>query len=77
MNHLAGTPARPDDAWSTYGRAGLNAVPPTVDGAPREAGPGPAEAYEKPCIMVIGNIRDLTTGSSSSGNKDANSQYYW
>jgi hypothetical protein len=33
--------------------------------------------YEPPRIMVIGSVRDLTTGSSSSGNKDANSQYYW
>jgi hypothetical protein len=37
-------------------------------------GPG---RYEPPRIMVIGNVRDLTTGSSSSGKKDANSQYYW
>jgi hypothetical protein len=36
-----------------------------------------AVRYEPPRIMVIGNVRDLTTGSSSSGNKDANSQYYW
>lgn len=33
--------------------------------------------YESPQIIVIGNVRDLTTGSSSSGTKDANSQYYW
>ena len=33
--------------------------------------------YEPPRLMVIGTVRDLTTGSSSSGNKDANSQYYW
>ena len=33
--------------------------------------------YEPPQIMVIGGVRDLTTGSTSSGNKDANSQYYW
>lgn len=38
-----------------------------------EAGGG----YEPPQLVVIGNVRDLTTGSSSSGKKDANSQYYW
>lgn len=35
------------------------------------------EAYEPPRIMIIGNVRDLTTGNSSSGTRDANSQYYW
>jgi hypothetical protein len=33
--------------------------------------------YEPPRLMIIGNVRDLTTGNSSSGNRDANSQYYW
>jgi len=33
--------------------------------------------YEPPRLIVIGNVSALTTGSSSSGNKDANSQYYW
>lgn len=33
--------------------------------------------YERPAIHVIGRVRDLTGGSSSSGRKDANSQYYW
>jgi len=33
--------------------------------------------YERPAIFVIGRIRDMTLGNSSSGNKDANSQYYW
>lgn len=33
--------------------------------------------YERPAIHVIGKVRDLTGGSSSSGHKDANSQYYW
>ncbi|MGH3280308.1 MAG: lasso RiPP family leader peptide-containing protein [Trebonia sp.] len=33
--------------------------------------------YEPPRIMVVGSVRDLTAGSTSSGNKDANSQYYW
>lgn len=36
-----------------------------------------AEGYEPPQLRVIGSVRDLTTGSSSSGKKDANSQYYW
>jgi hypothetical protein len=28
-------------------------------------------------VVVIGSTRDLTGGSAASGNKDANSQYYW
>jgi hypothetical protein len=38
---------------------------------------GGSGGYEPPRIMIIGNVRDLTTGNSSSGTKDANSQYYW
>jgi hypothetical protein len=34
-------------------------------------------SYETPRIIVIGKVRKLTTGSASSGNQDANSQYYW
>lgn len=33
--------------------------------------------YEPPKIVIIGRVYDLTTGSAASGNKDANSQYYW
>jgi hypothetical protein len=36
-----------------------------------------AQEYESPVVMVIGSVRDLTAGSAASGNKDANSQYYW
>lgn len=35
------------------------------------------DQYERPAIHVVGRVRDLTGGSSSSGRKDANSQYYW
>lgn len=35
------------------------------------------DQYERPAIHVVGTVRDLTGGSSSSGRKDANSQYYW
>lgn len=38
---------------------------------------GITKAYEPPRVIFIGKIRDVTTGSASSGNKDANSQYYW
>jgi hypothetical protein len=41
------------------------------------ATPSVARPYEKPQVIVIGNVRDLTAGSASSGNQDANSQYYW
>ena len=37
----------------------------------------PAREYETPVVTVIGSVRDLTAGSAASGNKDANSQYYW
>jgi hypothetical protein len=77
VNHLAEIPAGSDDHWPAHDRADLSAVPPAVDDPRREARPGTADAYAKPCVMVIGNVRDITTGSSSSGNKDANSQYYW
>jgi hypothetical protein len=36
-----------------------------------------AGSYDPPRVLVLGSVRDLTTGSSASGNKDANSQYYW
>lgn len=36
-----------------------------------------AEDYEPPCVVDIGHVRELTGGSSASGNADANSQYYW
>jgi hypothetical protein len=42
-----------------------------------EAFEGSAADYEPPRITVIGNVRDLTGGSASSGKSDANSQYYW
>jgi hypothetical protein len=36
-----------------------------------------AYGYESPRLMVIGRARKFSTGSSSSGKADANSQYYW
>jgi hypothetical protein len=36
-----------------------------------------AYGYESPRLMVIGRVRKFSTGSSSSGKADANSQYYW
>jgi hypothetical protein len=33
--------------------------------------------YIPPTVIDFGTVRDLTTGSSSSGSADANSQYYW
>ena len=45
------------------------------------AGPGAiaqlGRGYERPQVLVIGDVRTITAGSTSSGNKDANSQYYW
>lgn len=34
-------------------------------------------AYEPPVLIRLGRVNDLILGSSSSGNADANSQYYW
>ena len=48
--------------------------------AGEHGGSGEAEnpgAYALPLVVDIGDVRDLTAGSASSGNKDANSQYYW
>jgi hypothetical protein len=36
-----------------------------------------AYGYESPRLTVIGRARKFSTGSSSSGKADANSQYYW
>ena len=36
-----------------------------------------ANGYESPRLIVIGRARKFSTGSSSSGKADANSQYYW
>jgi hypothetical protein len=36
-----------------------------------------SHAYEPPGISLVGHVRDLVKGSSSSGKSDANSQYYW
>ncbi|MGP4002606.1 lasso RiPP family leader peptide-containing protein [Streptomyces sp. 8N706] len=33
--------------------------------------------YEAPMVADLGDVRQVTLGSSSSGNADANSQYYW
>lgn len=33
--------------------------------------------YEPPHIVDVGQVRDVTKGSSRSGTADANSQYYW
>ncbi|GAA1348970.1 lasso RiPP family leader peptide-containing protein [Saccharothrix algeriensis] len=52
--------------------AGRNA-PSTGD---RAADRSPAH-YEPPVVLDLGDVRRVTLGSSSSGNADANSQYYW
>lgn len=33
--------------------------------------------YLPPLLISAGRVRDITKGSSASGNADANSQYYW
>ena len=54
--------------FGIYGRSAASSA---------DAAPESADAYEPPQIIVIGNVRDITAGSASSGRRDANSQYYW
>ncbi|GAA3834042.1 hypothetical protein GCM10022226_64250 [Sphaerisporangium flaviroseum] len=37
----------------------------------------PDPIYEPPVLIRLGRLRDQFRGSSSSGNADANSQYYY
>ncbi|MFC5030922.1 lasso RiPP family leader peptide-containing protein [Streptomyces sp. SID13666] len=46
-------------------------------GSPRSAEDSGPAVYEAPLLADLGHVRELTLGSSSSGNADANSQYYW
>ena len=39
--------------------------------------PSQEPTYEPPSLIHLGRIKDLFRGNSSSGNADANSQYYW
>jgi hypothetical protein len=71
-----------DGLTGFYGQwQGLASLPDARDGEAARHGvdphPGSASGYEPPRITVIGNVRDLTGGSASSGKSDANSQYYW
>ncbi|MFG2635650.1 lasso RiPP family leader peptide-containing protein [Streptomyces sp. NPDC048362] len=38
---------------------------------------GEDNAYVPPTVVDLGHVRDVTLGSSPSGNADANAQYYW
>jgi hypothetical protein len=58
----------------------LRPAPAPADAPVRTAGQpvGDAELfYEPPRLSDLGHVRDLVLGSSSSGNADSNSQYYW
>ncbi len=52
-------------------------------GSVRESGSAGTESrdhdlfYEPPRLTDLGRVREVTLGSSSSGNADSNSQYYW
>jgi hypothetical protein len=52
-------------------------IPGRTSDSAEPSGGGTPRAYESPQVIVIGKIRDITTGNASSGNADANSQYYW
>ncbi len=56
---------------------GREADQPASQDARRTRRGQPDVYYESPVVMVIGSVRELTAGSASSGNADANSQYYW
>lgn len=49
-------------------------VAPGIDDTNGEQG---GHGYRAPSLMVIGTVRNRTAGSTSSGYKDANTQYYW
>lgn len=58
--------------------AGISLAGTMTVGDARERGAAPpVRRYEKPQVIVIGDVRFLTAGSASSGKQDANSQYYW
>jgi hypothetical protein len=64
--------------WRQVLSAGLRGVPATAsDDVQTVRAGGPDFSYLPPRIMVVGRIRNLSTGSSSSGKSDANSQFYW
>ncbi|MFF0067050.1 lasso RiPP family leader peptide-containing protein [Streptomyces sp. NPDC005279] len=54
---------------------------PSVSDASAPAGLDAADrhrdAYDPPAVVDLGHVREVTLGSSSSGNADANSHYYW
>ncbi|MEU8794555.1 lasso RiPP family leader peptide-containing protein [Streptomyces sp. NPDC048643] len=39
--------------------------------------PGGSTDYEPPMLVDLGHVREVTLGSSPSGNADANAQYYY
>ncbi|WP_169807549.1 hypothetical protein [Herbidospora mongoliensis] len=45
--------------------------------AERPEPPSPEPEYEPPALIRLGRVTDLFGGNSSSGNADANSDYYW
>jgi hypothetical protein len=48
-----------------------------VPTAPSTAAENDSVVYEPPVLVDLGDVRDVVLGNSSSGNGDANSQYYW
>jgi hypothetical protein len=49
----------------------------TGEVAEQSAPDGRNTGYEPPLLIDLGAIREVVLGNSSSGNGDANSQYYW
>jgi hypothetical protein len=77
MKNLAGFQKQRQRHKAAAGEDGRDAADTDGEGLPTADDLRPAGRYETPQITVIGSVRDLTTGSTSSGSKDANSQYYW
>jgi hypothetical protein len=51
--------------------------PPDPAGGEEELDPSGEDIYQTPAVMSLGPVWQVTLGSSSSGNADANSHYYW
>jgi hypothetical protein len=66
---------RPADHGAGAG-TGAGAAPcPGPDG--EGAGAAADDGYQPPAVLGLGPVWQVTLGSSSSGNADANSHYYW
>lgn len=60
--------------WPLFRSTGRTAETVTRPAEPRGE---VALGYESPVVFDVGKVKAVTLGSSSSGNADSNSHYYW